>query len=257
MAASLRNDPHSRRFGVEIECGMHGGTREACSVLGFPSGAYSHKGFSIGADGSGVEVRTPILQGWEGFAVLRDTIEKLKAAGAYVTERDGLHVHHDAPEFVASPSYCVRIVHSWNNNLGAIHSMVAPRRRRDGGPAPSWSPRHIQALEDWAKNGGRQGDLYIDRNDLNLSSLRRHGSIEIRLHEGTLDSDVAMAWVMFGQKFISDVLKRARPIAPVPSEEKLLSRIKLSKKAQKTLREKQAMAHVTPATAFHRTSPSY
>src|SRR5512146_2669600 len=109
---------HERAFGVEIECGISGMCRRVSEVLGFGTfrdgyPIYEKGGWTIGSDGSGVELRTPPLQGEDGFEEIREVMAKLKAEGAYVTRLDGLHIHHDAPEFIDNPHACLQLVRSW------------------------------------------------------------------------------------------------------------------------------------------------
>lgn len=235
---------HKRRFGVEIECGFPGGTDAVRSLF---HRELTYRSWYLGHDGSGVELKTPVLEAERGFEVLREAMERLKENGGYVTTMDGMHVHHDAPEFVHNAHKCLLLVESWHNNIRSIHQMVSPYRRSSGA-CPHWRSSEIESLKDWA-NGG--STFYASRNDLNLNALRRHGSVEIRLHEGTLDPDVAIAWIMFGQRFIDDVLKRARPLKNLMNDPQLMRRIKLSKKAREILAEKQRYdGHRTPASSF-------
>lgn len=250
---SMKNGPHSRKFGVEIECGMYGGLRTVAPLFdfeldynGYPTGR-NKQGWALTADGSGVELKTPVLQGEHGFEQLRRAMDRLKENGAYVTDRDGLHVHFDAPEFVQNPSICPTLVSSWRNNQLAIYEMVAPRRRQRSA-CRSWRDDTFEELKRWAK--GQTSSLVVSRNDLNLQSLKKHGSIEIRLHEGTLDADVAIAWIMFGQRFIHETLQLVRPMKRRVEDAKLLSRLKLDAESKAILAAKKAQGHITPAANY-------
>lgn len=250
-----RVSPHDRRFGVEIEFGIHPSdhtvnrTNLVRELFGMNSDSYRNAdGWRLEYDGTEFELKSPILQGEEGYAILRDAMDLLRREGGYVTDEDGLHVHHDAPEFVHNPQLCLLIARSWKNNEEEIFEQVA-RRRRDGEPCPAWEPQDLEWLTQWAEGSQNEEAQYVthERRDLNLAALSEHGSIEIRLHEGTLDPDVAIAWVQFGQRFIHRVLKR---ITPIPTENNLLSGIKLSKKAQRILEAKRAASYITPATSY-------
>lgn len=228
-------DPHARSFGVEIECGIDGGYRRVAELFKFPMadfGRYDYRnhseGWTLGSDGSGVELRTPIMSGQSGFDKLRGAMLFLKENGAYVTRSDGMHVHHDAPEFIGNAEACLQLVKSWRNNQDAIDSLVAPRRRMSGssyGHCPKWGNSDFDALERLAK--GEADYLDIGRRDLNLSSMDAHGSIEIRLHEGTLDPEVAIAWIKFGQRLLHTALQRSKPLATVSEGHQLMTRIRL------------------------------
>jgi len=241
-----------RRFGVEIECGMPNGLDDAAAVFGFPSDEYGYPeyengdGWTLHDDGSGVELGTPILKGETGHEKIKWAMKRLKDNGAFVTDYDGLHVHHDAPEFVENPSLCVPLVESWMNNQDAIREFVSPRRH-DRMACPGWNEMQWDALLKWIE-GGEQ--LYLNRSDLNLLSLREHGSIEIRLLEGTLDAEVVIAWIQFGQRLIHDVVQNAKPITKVTTGEDLLGKIKLTAEARTILLAKKAANHYTDGAAF-------
>lgn len=243
---------HERRFGVEIECGYREGTyddvRRAMNEAGFPvAGSYyqdgSHRSYSVGRDGSGVEVRTPILKGQDGFKELKRVFKFLNDFGCYTSERDGMHVHHDAPELVRDPRITLNLVKSWVQNRDAICEMVTPYRKRAMGPWRSDEILRLEAVargEDTYTRNGYTYSIGFGRNELNVAALQEHGSIEFRLHEGTLNIDDAIAWIKFGQRFMDSVIKRAGPIKPVQNREQLLNRIRLSKTEQTKLDAKRA-----------------
>ena len=74
------------------------------------------------------------------------------------------------------------------------------------------------------------------RHDLNLASLQRHGTIEIRLHEGTLHFPEAKSWIEFGQGFIERVLRHQMYDSSTP--EKLLEKIRINPDAKERLLNK-------------------
>jgi hypothetical protein len=69
-------------------------------------------------------------------------------------------------------------------------------------------------------------------------ALEHHGSIEIRLHEGTMNYEEAESWIKFGQSFIDSVSGRKRPLKPLTDEELLMRRIKVEKNASRFLTTK-------------------
>lgn len=238
----------SRTFGVEIECGHPQGYTEVSRLL--RRGGCSVE-WSVGADGSGVEARTPVLEGRAGFKEFKKGMTIIRETGGYVTNRDGMHVHHGAPEVVNSKKLAVLLVKSWAANQDVLNRFVNSNRRA-GGPCPPWTAAHITTLEhsvedasraissnynrDGSYNPGRPHFTHCGpRGAINLGSLRRYGTIELRLFEGTLDYNIAEAWVKFGQKFLDEVLKRKRPLTTARNESELLKRVKLGKQASERL----------------------
>jgi len=265
MSSEFSN-PHDRSFGVEIECGLPGGWETACDLFGVDYDQWYDdederaKHWSIGEDGTEVEIRTPVLSGEDGFKVLYDAMNKIRDAGGYVTPMDGMHVHHGAPEFVANPGLLSLVVESWKNNEDAIHSMVAPRRRENRA-CPKWNDSSLLALNQWLQGTSAQRELMpyalaVYRNDLNVSSLRSHGTLEIRLHEGTLDPEVAISWIKFFQVFLHEVLEGTEALEPTVDPELLLAAIKLAPEAQEALERKRRNSFLTPATSFRTRGPS-
>lgn len=238
-----------RTFGVEIECGHPEG-------YGFVSNLLYNEGldgWDVGMDGSGVEARSPILRGPTGFKTLRRAMNVIRENGGVVTAADGLHVHHGVPDLEDDKDAIVRLVRSWMDNTPLIHQFVA-ERRRDRGPCPDWlDVQFAQLVEngtvdsgyypswDYARNR-YQGEVYVGqcgpRGSLNLWSLSEHGTVELRSHEGTLDADIAEAWVRFGQRFINAVVSRKTPMPRCNSHEELLKRVRLGKTVAKRLIEK-------------------
>lgn len=227
-----------RRFGVEIEFGSrqvnYTQVRELLRRSRLFKGA-SNWGNNVGHDGSGIEVRSPILQGKDGFKQLETILHFLREdCGGYVTRSDGLHVHHDAPEFVGDFDAIVRLVKSWSANQEVIKQMVHPARTYAA--CPRWTRDYITALEQVAQaNPAQLIQQRWGRRALNIDSLREHGTIEIRQHEGTLDFDKAKSWIEFGQHFIESALNRKRPIPCADAPDVLLKRVRVPKKSSERL----------------------
>lgn len=222
-----------RRFGVEIECGIEG--QSYTSVLqkllseknGFSRGWYGK------TDGSGLEVCTPILQGREGFDELRRAYKALHEAGAYTTIADGMHVHLEAKEFVKQPERCAALLESWVDNQEAIYQMVAPWRRNSTMCLP-WSKAMVQRLRE---RGAFDGGYH----DLTFKLFKP--TIEVRLHEGTLDYEVAEAWIRFMMRFVDRALKR--PVKPMGEGacDALLKTLRTPQKQREKIAQKIAAQH--------------
>lgn len=235
-----------RKFGVEIECGLRGGPRRAEEVLERGGMNHWNEGY-IHSDGSGVEIPSPILQGRSGLMELKKVYELLQEAGAYVTTSDGMHVHHDAPEFVDNQDNVERIVETWAANVPNINKLVHHSRRNNGACHNGWNEDTIKQL----KSDGERV-YHWHRGALNISSLTEHGTIEFRQHEGTLDFDIAAAWIRFGQAMMDSVLRRKSFLTTCETPEVLLRRIRASKGASLTLlgKDTEAQFPVPPANRY-------
>jgi len=223
-----------RRFGVEIEFDSNGlGTSGVTRLLRETFDRHNLRRWyfrdRLYYDGSELELATPILRGANGFKQLEVVMDTLQNAGCYVTGDDGLHIHHDAPEFTHNIENCIRLVKSWNANRHIICQFV-DSERVEYWACPKWTDEDIQQLEE-----DKEIPMW-ERNDLNLNSLNKHGSIEIRLHEGTLDFEEARSWILFGQRFIDRVLKYS--MRESKDATNLLKKVRVSANAEKFLLNK-------------------
>lgn len=234
-----------RRFGVEIEFDSNGlgynGIDEL--ITNFPS----LKEWSLHEDGSELELGSPILQGANGFKQLKKMMYVLNDVGCFVTHNDGLHIHHDAPEFVNNIDNVIKLVQSWNENEPTIFKFV-DEYRRNYGACPSWNEYDIETMINERKI------ISYERHSLNVVNLaNRRGTIEIRLHEGTLDYDEAYSWIKFGQNFIDSVLEEVNSMPNINDPNLLLKRVRISRKAKKILGNKAK--YTGPSKLSY--SPSY
>lgn len=243
----------NRRFGVELEFGLPGEYDdwyrfEKALSRRVKSGQFGKNWLdSIHEDGTLIEINSPILRGPGGFNELNRMMTFIKKFGGFVTEEDGMHVHHDAPEFVENTGLAVQLVKSWKENQNLIYSFVDRDRANwassDGeswygsGPCPAWRWSAITELE----NDNRIGEIprrafgKHRRCDLNISSLPEHGTVEIRLHEGCLDYQRAEAWIRFGQSFLNKIANEKKVLSETPSHEELLRKLRTYTKARPIL----------------------
>ena len=243
-----------REFGVELEFDSNGigisgvgdllwenGFRE--EWCGIRSSYYGERQYSrIGWDGSEVELKTPILRGKKGFDDLKAVVKLLYDEGCYTTEEDGLHVHHNAPEFVNNKPLVIKLLRSWKNNEQHICDFIDQERvgwsLEYDGPCPSFPRDKIDEFE----NSNRATFGSWERYNLNVNALTKHGSVEFRLHEGSLFWDEIESWIRFGQYFLNGVLQRKNPIAEVDSPVVLMNRLKTNKKTKVMLARKAGLA---------------
>jgi len=266
-----------RKFGVEIEFGVddsHLGGSRGGRVLGATTRHYGQvrrwldiacaQGkigtWDLGHDGTELEAKSPPLSGLAGFAELKFVMAEFKKLGGYVTRSDGMHVHHDAPEFLDNVDLVKRLVRSWLDNRQMIGEFCDPIRTSDSWHSPKWDEARFEVafsdkpyLDAWGqlRNSSSVDDVMRkvgSRNDLNIRALSRHGTIEFRLHEGTLEFEQAEAWIRFGQAFLNKVVSLKKPISPMESHDQLLKRLRTSQKVSGRLLQR-VPAQAVPAQA--------
>ncbi len=239
----------NRAFGVEIECYSPDGedddfsrsgenvTHELLSSVGFSSWAnLTSVDESLYGDGGGygVEVKSPILVGQEGFEELQKVITLLNNEGYWVEEDCGLHVHLDSPEFINNSRLIIKAVKAWMRNQHLVQNMVA-EHRLDNDYCEMWSEEDVEYLQENLLEGRVNYSL---RGAINVGALSRHGTIEIRQHEATLNYTEAESWIKFCQSFIDEV--SGGTIRKMDSEELLLRRLKVERNASRFLTTKAA-----------------
>jgi hypothetical protein len=150
-------------------------------------------------DGSiqGAEVVSPILN--DARLNEASTVARLLLnAGARVDRSTGYHVHIGFDSFGDTLSdrfnALANFYINWHTAHETIGTLVAPSRLNNR----FCKVRTIAEAHETAEQirSGRIGigDRYVS---LNLESFDRHGTIEVRLHQGTLNGRKAVAWAEF------------------------------------------------------------
>ena len=159
---------------------------------------YTHEvsdSWKVVPDGSvrnGCEVVSPILVA-DRINTATPVCKALKAAGASVSTATGFHVHIGA-DALTTPDALGRLVRSWYSVHHATGALVAPSRINNR----FCNVLNQRAAEGQAENSYRPG-RYVS---LNLESMERHGTVEFRLHQGTLNPAKAIAWAQYCDAFV-------------------------------------------------------
>lgn len=193
----LPTTPADFTFGVEIECLVKESEyRNASSdVIRRRTRSASNKTFfkDVG-DGSiksdikgykGREVVSPILKGDKGFEKLKEVCDILKACNTRVNDTCGLHIHVGVKHGI-SDNLAEKVHTMYRKCESVIDTFMSPSRR---GKQNEYCQSIIHTRCDLGK-----GDRY---KKLNLVSLRKHGTIEFRHHQGTSDYEEICNWIKF------------------------------------------------------------
>jgi hypothetical protein len=158
-----------------------------------------HEAWSSVYDGSvrGAEVVSPILD--EVRLNEASTVARLLlGAGGKVDRTTGYHVHIGAASL--THDNIANWYLNWNLLHDAIGVLVAPSRLNNGYCRPV--SRDRAEVNASRIRGGNISDLNGERyQSFNLESFQRHGTLEIRLHQGTLNGTKAVAWAKFIDAF--------------------------------------------------------
>ena len=199
-------------FGVEIEClMMRSRLVEAARANGMPyqyegynhSDNHSHYKFVTDASISGadgIECVSPILNGNdEGFNSLKNCCMTLNEAGACVNRSTGLHVHIGVKGM--SDIWFINIFANYQKLERVIDTFMA-HSRRDNNNGYCKSLQGFNFTNGCNTIGDVQNTLSSRYFKVNPMSIRRHGTIEFRQHQGTTDFEKISNWVRFVAKLV-------------------------------------------------------
>jgi hypothetical protein len=182
-----------RRFGVELETSR-------C-----PNYRTIHNNTIFGAkyDGSisGMEFVSPVLYGDEG---LQEVI-KICAIGrklGWQTNSDcGLHIHCDMTG--EGTDTCKRVAYAYTLTYPMWQTFVTQYRAYDCRYCESLNLllEEIEDSDNWSLQCRNMSRYY----GINFASLYRHGTYEIRLHQGSLNGRSISAWIRLHLRFIDAV----------------------------------------------------
>jgi len=213
-----------RKFGVEIE--YHGIPRgnviAALKAIGVKCVAenYNHNAkryWKIVSDASvqGVypaELVSPPLSGRRGISTLRKVVTAIREAGAHVNDSCGFHVHIDSRDL--HPNQIMAVVRRYAAFEKRIDNFMSIQRTNC-----QWAKRVngrylnslIQNHNFWNrefKDFARLCDRY---RKVNIASFARHGTIEFRQHEGTVDPEKVVNWTQFCVHLVDQISKDIEP----------------------------------------------
>jgi hypothetical protein len=178
---------------VEIEFnGISRSSVQAAINSGAIPAGWSVK-YDLSVRGSGHELVSPPLRGEDGIDSVRKACRWLRENGARVDSSCGLHIHHEVNDLGAR-GIC-RVVRTYADHQDLLNWLVSSSRR---------SPHHTYARPLTSSdasfierhNGTQASTRYLA---VNVYSFARHGTLEFRQHQGTLNAQKIEAWIRLGQ----------------------------------------------------------
>lgn len=207
-----------QRFGIELEFNPNGRRQDyyAAAILRalnndfqrFISTGYSHSHgdvWHLKTDSScGLELASPALT-WDKWEEVERVLQALREAGAVATPQCGLHVHHEVSDY--TEVHLRRLLLIWAALENAIFSTVKPDRYRNS---------YCRPIAASADSFGQLLDALVPLSNmfplvthlgkyrsLNCLNWWNHGTVEVRLHHGTLQPTAIRFWVSFTQEVIA------------------------------------------------------
>lgn len=167
--------------------------------------------------GHGYELVSPILSGQEGIDRMRAVCAVLVGFGCIINRSCGFHVHVGMQNMADVLPVARRIVGLYATSEEVLDTLVSPSRRGRANPycrSTAVSVRYhgnilgVSTMEDLRRVFGTR---YMK---VNVEAFWRHGTIEFRHHQGTVDAEKATAWV----KLCLKIVDWARGSDTLPSE---------------------------------------
>lgn len=217
-----------RNFGVEIEmynvnASLLEDALRAEGIEAYWSG-YTHQissRWKITTDSSvrgmnACELVSPILSGTEGLEQVRKVMAVARRLGGRVNKTCGFHVHWNCADFTGKNVQSLLRLYTKFEDV--FDSIMPPSRRGDSnqfcrslkkdstlqwvtlldqtGKKPAREV--VGQFSDWY--GGRYGSRY---HKVNVSAYLLYGTIEFRQHQGTLNGDKAVQWIVLTQMLVN------------------------------------------------------
>ena len=162
-----------------------------------------------------MELVSPPLSGRAGLRELEVALDTLNSFGCAVNRSCGLHVHHDANDLdLESFRILTKAYVKYEDTLdmlvsedrrGDFHEYTQGLRR--SGYTEEQLFRMIERAPDTRSLYRIWSTRYVK---LNLDSLRVHGTVEFRQHEGSLDVAEIVAWISLTQGLVSRSAKKVK-----------------------------------------------
>jgi len=218
-------DGVERTFGCEFEFHMpRGMTRDQLSRLLKDAGidnrvtSWSDKSISswwkITTDGSlgnyatGTELVSPKLSGARGIELVQRALRVLISARCRVNRECGFHVHVGARGH--GIQFFRNILHMYKKFEPVIDRVLTPSRRSNSYCATvRFDDRRLEAANtiDDLRNDPHLRSRF---RKLNLDSYWRHGTVEFRQHQGTIEAEKATMWVRIALRMTAAALSKSK-----------------------------------------------
>lgn len=162
------------------------------------------------------EITTAPAKGRKFIKQIREICKVLKAGKAVVNNSCGLHVHVDARDLEAGDLQKVSL--AWEAVEGQMFRRVA-KNRATNSFCKKWNKKFtkiyktkgsIQSFLALASEINDYGDRY---RSLNYQALEDHGTLENRIHHGTIDAKKIIDWAMINVKLID--FAQSTPISKI------------------------------------------
>ncbi len=226
-------------FGIEIECYLTNavtrtGVQTALTAAGVTvqNEMYNHQlrdHWKITTDGSlqrgnGIEIVSPILKGVAGMEMMQKVLTVVEGLGLVVRKDCGFHVHVGARDMPVM--FFKNLLNLYSHYETAIDSVTSKSRRGNGNRYARSTKQRMQivgaavnaadtieavALAYAGSSYSRRVEQIDRYYKVNLASFWRHGTVEFRQHQGTVNSAKATSWVTLCLRIVAAAVAGITP----------------------------------------------
>ena len=145
------------------------------------------------------ELVSPILKGIDGLKQVEKVCKALKDLGCKVNYSCGLHVHHGCKKAFQNPvTVAKNAALIYRNYQNKINQILSPSRRNC---EYAWqlSASEANTISRLQRINGNEIERY---RVVNLQAYVRHGTVEFRQHQGTINFKKIANWVKITQRIM-------------------------------------------------------
>lgn len=155
-----------------------------------------------GTDSNTGEIVSPVLMGEAGIDTVKIVLATLRAVGGKASARCGIHIHAGGRDLTSNGLQ--RLVKNYEQVQDEIYSWM-PSRRATNQYSPKLRSSTLANLYQGVKvfkETGNDGGLGGKYAGLNISPLARIGTVEFRMHQGSVDTNIIAPWIRFVVGFV-------------------------------------------------------
>jgi hypothetical protein len=143
------------------------------------------------------EIVSPILKGTNGLKQLEKVCKVLNELDCKINTSCGLHVHHGCKESFSNPIKVAKNAAMLYHKFQSKFDRMFPSSRRNNDYASPFSSYDLRIINS-------QNIRDLNRyHAVNLQAYWRHGTVEFRQHQGSLNYKKISSWIKMTQKIMT------------------------------------------------------
>lgn len=149
------------------------------------------------------ELVSPKLYGQAGLDEIKRVLRIVREQGGRVNASCGLHVHHSAQGMTGKQ---MRMVAHFYSALFQCFKTIFSLSRHNSQWCRLADAREVNRRSDSAGHHNRYEAV-------NLAAFFRHGTVEFRQHQGTVNTTKIISWIVFTQQFMLGAMRSKKAVS--------------------------------------------